>query len=550
MNYELDYWMNDTTRTFMSRDYLRPEQSIEDRITEICQAAAKILKKPEFAGELEYILRRGWVSLSTPVWANFGTTRGLPISCNNSYFEDNVQSILLKTAEIGMQTKNGAGTSAYLGHIRPRGSKISTGGFTDGPVHFMGMIQETTDIISQSSVRRGACAPYLDAEHPDFLEFLECREEGNHIQHLSLGACVSDAFLEKVKQREKREVEIWLRLHKKRFESGYPYIFFSDTVNRNKPQVYKDKGYTIWSSNLCSEICLPSSPDESFVCNLASMNILHFDEWKDTNAVSILAQLLDAVMTEYIEKTEGNFLMETARSFAMNHRAIGIGWLGWHSYLQANNIPFESMDAKLANVRVAQTIEKQALAASRYMAEEYGEPKLLEGYGMRNTTLQAIAPTVSSSIILGQVSPSIEPENSNYYTKDSAKGKFTHRNPFLQKLLQQKGKDVEKVWDEILLNGGSVQKLDFLDAEEKAVFKTFGEISQKEIIIQAAQRQKHIDQSQSLNLMIHPDTPIKDVNALIFDAHALGVKTLYYQRSVNLAQEYSRELVSCQSCEA
>jgi len=352
---------------------------------------------------------------------------------------------------------------------------------------------------------------------------------------------------------------IWAKVLKKRAESGYPYIFFTDTVNRNAPQVYKDLGLKIHSSNLCSEIALHSSPDESFVCDLASMNVLHFDVWRHTGAVRRMVYFLDAVMSEYIEKIEAmewtdpdDFeQMQAPLKFARRQRAIGIGILGYHSFLQSKMIPFESITARALNKQIAKYIDDESLAASKEMALSHGEPEMLVGYGIRHVTRTAIAPTTSSSFILGQVSPSVEPENSNYYTKDLQKGKFTYKNPYLEKLLEEKGQNSEETWRSILVTGGSVQHLDFLSQEEKDVFKTFGEIAQTEIIVQAADRQKFIDQSQSINLMIHPEESLKDVNALIIDAWVQGVKSLYYQRSTNPAQEYVRSLLSgCAVCEA
>lgn len=544
------YWINDATRLFMSRGYLEEGQTVEARIHDIAETAAKILKKPEFAAEIEEYILKGWISLSSPVWANFGKKSGLPISCNNSYFEDTIESILGKTAEIGMQTKYGAGTSAYLGALRPRGAKISGGGTSNGPVHFAGLIQETADIISQSNVRRGSCAIYLDVEHADIAEFLECREEGNPIQHLSMGVCITDAWMKSMIEGDGDKRKIWARILKKRSETGYPYVFWTDTVNRAAPQPYKDRGMKIHSSNLCAEIALASSPDQSFVCDLASMNVLHFHTWRETNAVGALVMLLDAVMTEYIEKIEHIPFMKTAWNFAVQQRAIGIGILGWHSCLQSRFIPFASMDAKLLNTQISKFISEKALGMSKQMAIEYGEPEMLKGYGRRHMTLMAIAPTTSSSFILGQVSPSIEPENSNYYTKNLSKGKFTYKNPYLLKLLQERELDTDEVWHDILLHGGSVQHMTTITEHERDVFKTFGEISQQEIIIQAAGRQIFIDQSQSLNLTIHPDTPLKEVNQLMISAWRLGVKTLYYQRGTNPAQEFARSLLSCVSCEA
>lgn len=546
----MTYWLNKESRQFLENGYLLPGQTPEQRIDIICNEAERILNKPGFAKEFREYMEKGWISLSSPVWSNFATDRGLPISCNNSYFEDNIESILSKTAEIGMQTKQGAGTSAYLGDLRARGSAISAGGKSFGPVHFMEMLETTIGIISQSNVRRGSCAVYLPIEHPDVMEFLECREEGHKIQNLSLGVCVSDDFMNEMISGDEAKKKIWVRVLKKRFETGFPYIFFTDTVNRNAPEEYKKLGRKIHSSNLCSEIALSSNHDESFVCNLASLNILHYEEWKDSNVAQALVYFLDAVMSEYIEKAKKMPLMETAYNFAVRQRAIGIGTLGWHSYLQSRMIPFESVAAQVKNTEIHRFIRDETLKASKAMALEYGEPDLLKGSGRRHMTLMAIAPTTSSSFILGQVSPSIEPQNTNYYPKDLAKGVFTYRNPYLKTILDKHGKDDHDTWRSILLFGGSVQQLDFLSIEEKNVFKTFGEIGQREIIIQAAGRQRYIDQAQSLNLKIHPKTPIKDVNTLIIDAWKFGVKTLYYQRSTNAAQEYNRNLLSCQVCEA
>ncbi|WP_396604805.1 ribonucleoside-diphosphate reductase subunit alpha [Bradyrhizobium sp. YCK136] len=543
-------WLNDDSRTFLERGYLQPGQSAEQRIREIADTAETILGMTGFAKKFEDYMHAGYISLSSPVWSNFGTDRGLPISCNNSYFEDTTESILLKTAEIGMQTKFGAGTSAFLGALRPRGAPIRGGGASFGPIHFMEMLETTTNIISQSTVRRGSCAVYLPVEHPDIHEFLDCREEGSPIQRLSLGVCISDAWMKAMVAGDQEKRKLWMRILQKRFETGYPYIFWTDTVNNGAPEVYRNYGMKIHSSNLCSEIALASSAEESFVCNLASMNLLWFDEWKKTDVAQTLVYFLDAVMSEYIEKTEDVPLMQTARNFAIRQRAIGIGSLGWHSYLQSNMIPFESMQAKLLNTSIHSFMQGETLEASQRMAKEYGEPDLLKGYGRRHVTLMSIAPTTSSSFILGQVSPSIEPLDSNYFVKDLQKGKFTYRNPYLQKVLADHAKDDEDTWRSILLKGGSVQHLDFLTDNERAVFKTFGEISQHEIIVQAAGRQNFIDQSQSLNLKIHPDTPLRDVNQLMISAWELGVKTLYYQRSTNPAQEYVRNLLSCVSCEA
>lgn len=544
------YWLNEDSRLFLERGYLQPGQTPEQRIRQIAEAAEAILRVDGFANKFEDYMAKGWYSLSSPIWANFGIQRGLPISCFGSYICDKLECILDKTAESGMMTKMGGGTSAYFGALRPRGTEISTGGKSSGPVHFMELFETVTNVVSQSNVRRGSFAAYLPIEHPDIQEFLQIRTEGNPIQNLSIGVTVSDAWMKSMVEGDADKRKIWGKIIQKRFESGYPYIVFSDNVNNNAPQVYKDKGKKIYASNLCSEIALSVTEDESFVCNLSSMNLLHYDEWKDTDAPEVLTYFLDAVMTEFIRKVAGLPFMQAPYKFAVTQRALGIGVLGWHSYLQSKMIPFESFEAKLLNVQIHKLLRDKTQAASRKMAMEYGEPELLKGYGLRNVTTLAIAPTTSSSFILGQVSPSIEPLNSNYFVKDLSKGKFTYRNPYLQTVLEKHGQDTRETWNSILIKGGSVQHLSFLSDLEKEVFKTFGEISQKEIVIQAAARQKYIDQSQSINMMVHPKTSPKDVNQLLIFAWEQGVKSLYYQRGTNPAQELGRNLLQCASCEA
>jgi ribonucleoside-diphosphate reductase alpha chain len=544
------YWLNEDSRLFLERGYLQPGQTPEQRIRQISEAAEAILRIDGFANKFEDYMAKGWYSLSSPIWANFGIQRGLPISCFGSYISDKLECILEKTAEAGMMTKMGGGTSAYFGALRHRGSEISSGGKSSGPVHFMEMFETVTNVVSQSNVRRGSFAAYLPIEHPDVQEFLQIRTEGNPIQNLSIGVTVSDSWMKSMIEGDADKRKIWGKIIMKRFESGYPYIVFSDNVNNNAPQVYKDRGKKIYASNLCSEIALSVSEDESFVCNLSSMNLLHYDEWKDTDAPEVLTYFLDAVMTEFIRKVAGLPFMQAPYKFAVTQRALGIGVLGWHSYLQSKMIPFESFEAKLLNVQIHKLLRDKTQAASRKMAIEYGEPELLRGYGLRNVTTLAIAPTTSSSFILGQVSPSIEPLNSNYFVKDLSKGKFTYRNPYLQTVLEKHGQDTRETWNSILIKGGSVQHLSFLSDLEKEVFKTFGEISQKEIVIQAAARQKYIDQSQSINMMVHPKTSPKDVNQLLIFAWEQGVKSLYYQRGTNPAQELGRNLLQCSSCEA
>ena len=544
------YWLNKDSRKFLERGYLIEGETPEQRIQDIADRAQSLLGIEGFSDKFYDYMSKGYYSLSSPIWSNFGRERGLPISCFGSYIGDTMVSILEKVAEVGQMTKGGGGTSAYFGALRGRGAAISSGGSSTGSIHFMELYDKLMNVVSQGNVRRGSFAAYLPVDHPDIEEFLKIRGEGHEIQEMSVGVCVSDEWMKKMIDGDKQARKIWGQVIKKRFESGYPYIFFSDNANNQAPQVYKDKGLKINNSNLCNEIMLSNSEDESFVCDLSSLNLERWEEWKDTDAVEVLVYFLDAVMTEFIEKTDGIKFMEAPRRFAINQRALGVGVLGWHSLLQSKMMAFESMDAKILNMEIWKHIRKHSDKASEELAGIFGEAPILEGYNRRNTTTLAVAPTTSSSFILGQSSPSIEPLNSNYFVKDLAKGKFTFKNPHLENLLKSKEKNDQETWKSILIKGGSVQHLDLLSQEEKDVFKTFGEISQKEIIIQAAQRQKFIDQGQSLNLMIPPNAKPKEVNELMIFAWEQGIKGLYYQRSSNPSQELARSILTCSTCES
>jgi ribonucleoside-diphosphate reductase alpha chain len=548
------YWLNKDSRKFLQRGYLLENETPEQRIQDIAKAAQKILVEftgdTKFAKKFEDYMHRGFYSLASPIWSNFGRKRGLPISCFGSHIPDTMEGILEKVSEVGMMTKGGGGTSAYFGSLRGRGEPISSGGESTGTVHFMELFESLMSVISQGNVRRGSFASYLPIDHKDIEEFLAIRSEGNSIQNLSIGVTIKDAWMKSMIEGDKEKRRIWGLVLKKRFESGYPYLFFTDNVNNQAPQVYKDTKTKINHSNLCTEIMLPNNDDESFVCDLSSMNLERYEEWKDTDAVETMIYFLDAVMSEFIGKTYGMPFMDAPRNFAIRHRALGLGILGWHSLLQSKMIAFESMEAKLLNSTIWKTIRERADKATKDLSELIGEPLLLKGYNRRNTTTLAVAPTTSSSFILGQVSPSIEPLESNYFVKDLAKGKFTYKNPYLKTLLKSKDKNNEETWKDILTHGGSVQHLEFLTQEEKDVFKTFAETSQKEIVIQAASRQKYIDQGQSLNLMIPAGTSPKAVNELIIFAWENGIKSLYYQRSSNPAKELARSIMTCKSCEA
>ena len=540
MEYKKYYWLNDESRLFLSRGYIT--ETPEQRIKDIANTAEKILGIDGFAQKFEDYMARGFYSLSTPVWINFGKQKGLPISCYGSNIDDNLDSILNASREIGMMSKYGGGTSAYLGNIRPRGTEISTGGKADGPVHYARMYDTTVDVCKQSEARRGACAVYLPVEHADIHEFLDIGTEGNPIQNLQYGVTVTDDWMGSMKAGDKDKRKIWAKIIQRRSEFGFPYIMFKDTSNSNSP--YKDLGLEITASNLCSEIQLPTDSYNSFVCCLGSINLLHWDEVQKTDAIEVYTQFLNAVMDEFILKSKTLPGLQRANRFAEQHRAIGIGVLGYHSLFQSKLINFDSLESKRLNNVIFRTIKERSENASKWLSEYKGYSCLREGFA--NTTLMAIAPTKSSSFIHGAVSMGIEPIKSNYFVKDLAKSKSVYKNPFLECELEKYDLNTEEVWEGILKKDGSVQHLDF---PTKEVFKSFVEISPKEIVLQAAQRQQYIDQSQSLNLMIDPSIKAKDINQLYLYAWEEGVKTLYYQFSQSSAQAFSRNILECASCE-
>ena len=553
-------WLNENSRKFLAAGYLGEGITAEERIANIAKRAEEILQMPGYAEKFYHYMSQGYYSLASPVWSNFGKERGLPISCFGSHIDDDIGNILYSQSEVGMMSKLGGGTSGYFGKIRHRGAEIKDNGQASGAVHLMKLFESMVDVVSQGSVRRGRFSPYLPIDHPDIMEFLEIGTEGNPIQELTHGVTVTNDWMQEMIDGDNDKRTVWAKVLQSRGEMGYPYIFFTDNANNNAADVYKDKKLPIYASNLCTEIMLPSDHKWSFVCVLSSINVLHYDKWKDTDAVETMIYFLDAVITEFLEKLEKyknspnlddqqTFLfMERAYNFSKDNRALGMGALGWHSLLQSKMLPFDSQEAYNLNSEVFKLIQKRSNVASKHLAEKFGEPELLKGYGRRNTTLNAIAPTTSSAFILGQVSQGIEPIWSNIYVKDIAKIKTTIKNPFLVKLLEDKGMNTPDVWKEIRDMDGSVQGLDFLSENEKEVFKTYPEIDQLSIIYQAANRQNYIDQGQSLNIIIHPDTPTKEVNKIHVTAWKLGLKSLYYQHSMNAAQKFKQKK-ECESCE-
>ncbi|RYH76080.1 ribonucleoside-diphosphate reductase subunit alpha [Flavobacteriaceae bacterium 144Ye] len=554
-------WLNEYSQQFLESGYLTEGVTPKQRIREIAERAEHILQIPGYADKFYHYMSEGFFSLASPVWSNFGKERGLPISCFGSHIDDDMGNILYTQSEVGMMSKLGGGTSGFFGKIRHRGAPVKNNGQASGAVHIMQLFESMVDVVSQGSVRRGRFSPYLPIEHPDIKEFLEIGTEGNPIQQLTHGVTVTNKWMEEMIAGDVEKRTIWAKVLQSRGEMGYPYVFFTDNANNGKPEVYKDKNHSIHASNLCTEIMLPSNDDWSFVCVLSSINVLHYDKWKSTDAVETMIYFLDAVITEFIEKLEvyrdsdnrddrQTFLfMERAYNFAKENRALGLGVLGWHSLLQSRMHAFDSQEAFNLNREIFKTIKERSYKASEELAVKFGEPKVLKGYGRRNTTLNAVAPTTSSAFILGQVSQGIEPIWSNIYVKDIAKIKTTIKNPFLENLLEEKGQNTTEVWRSIRDMDGSVQHLEFLTEQEKNVFKTYSEIDQLDVVYQASARQEFIDQGQSVNIIVHPEMPVKEINNIHITAWKLGLKSLYYQHSMNAAQKFKQKK-ECASCEA
>lgn len=547
------YWLNEETRKFLSKGILI-NQTPEERLREIANKADKWLGITGYADKFYSYMSKGWFSLSSPVWPNYGTDRGYPVSCFGGFVPDSMEGIQYTLFEQAMLTKGGGGTSSYFGAVRPRGSEITDNGKSNGSVNFMRQFDVMTDVVSQGQTRRGYMAAYLPIEHTDIEEFLDIGEDGNPIQGLMTGVTITDDWLNSMIAGDSIKRGTWARVLKARSQHGSPYLMFTDNANNNKPECYKDM--PIVASNLCSEIYLPSNEKETFVCVLCSMNLLHYDEWKDTDAVEVLTMFMDTMVSDFVTKLEKQGAADKhspynrVYNFATRHRALGLGVLGWHSYLQSKSVAFESKEAAKLNLEIFKYLSTESKKASVKLAEMFYP---VMGTNRRNTTLMAIAPTKSSSFVLGQVSQGIEPLMSNYFVNNTAKLVSVYKNPYLESVLDALGYNTKDIWDSIRTADGSVQHLSFLSEHLKEVFKTFAEINPETIIDQASVRQSYIDQGQSINLMISPSMSTKEVNALYLRAWKLGLKGLYYQFSLSAAQEMARgnsQSKECVACHA
>lgn len=544
------YWLNEVSVKFLRNGYVPEGQGIKEHFQKIGDKAEMLTGKKGLSHKFMDYLSRGWFLLPTPGITNFLDKKESAISCFGAFVEDSVEGLLMSDAEAGMLSKIGGGTSGDLSAIRAEGTPITGGGFADGVMRFVKRLQDTTGWISQRS-RRGKFAAYLDVEHPEIKKFLTIKDRTSEIQEIPFGVKIGDQWIEDLKAGKQENREVWAMIIKKKIESGFPYIMYKDNVNNNLVDVYQDKGMKVNNSNLCTEILLFNDHMNTFVCCISAMNIVHFDEWKDTDAVEVLLHILDAFLLDFIAKNENNPLLHRVVRFAKEQMAVGIGASGYHSYLQLNNIPFESFEAKQKNYQIFSKLQEMSYKASEDMAKVYGKPELLkeDKYKRRHTTLNAIAPNLSSGEIVGQWSNSTDLLYSNYFVKSLAKIKYTYKNPILVELLESKSKNTDEVWDMIKGNNGSVSELEFLSDHEKAVFKTSFEISPMETLIQNSVRTKFIDQGISFNTSIPHGTPAKDVSDFYLKAHELGIKTLYYQLNQNAAQSFTRKsIMECESC--
>jgi ribonucleoside-diphosphate reductase alpha chain len=523
--------------------YLLDGESPRDAYRRVASTVARRLSRPELAETFFDYIWKGWLCLASPVLSNTGTDRGLPISCFGIDVADSIQDIGGKNLEMMLLAKHGGGVGIGINQIRPAGAKITGNGTSDGVVPFCKIYDSTILATNQGSVRRGAASVNINIEHSDFEEWLEIREPKGDVNRQSLNihqcAVIGDKFMRRLEAGDVDARKRWGKLLQKRKATGEPYILFKGNTNKVNPPAYKENGLKVHMTNICSEITLHTDESHSFVCCLSSLNLAKYEEWKDTNLIYDATWFLDGVMEEFIQRAKGLRGFENSIRSAQKGRALGLGVLGWHTYLQEKGIPFEGLLAQFETRKIFSQLKIESERASMDLAESYGEPLWCSGTGMRNTHLRAVAPTVSNSKLSGNVSPGIEPWAANVFTEQSAKGTFIRKNPTLEQCLEDVGLNTSEVWSKILKDGGSVQGIDALDEvligdhdiPLKEIFKTFKEINQLELVNQAGLRQQYIDQSVSLNLAFPSEATPKWINKVHFDAWKKGVKTLYYTRT-------------------
>jgi len=544
--------------------YLYNGETPKKAYERVAKAAAKRLNKPEMADTFFEYIWNGWLCLASPVLSNMGTDRGFPISCFGIDVADSIYDIGNKNLEMMLLAKHGGGVGIGVNQIRPAGSVITNNGTSDGVVPFCKVYDSTILATNQGSVRRGAASVNLNIDHPDWEDWLEIREPKGDVnrQSLNMHQCtvIGDKFMRKLRDGDKVARRKWGKLLQKRKATGEPYIMFKGNVNKQNPSMYKDNALKVHMTNICSEIVLHTDENHSFVCCLSSLNLAKYHEWKDSNLIYDSIWFLDGVLEEFIQNAKNRRGFENSVRSAEKGRALGLGVLGWHTYLQQKGLPFEGLLAQYETRRIFSQIKIESERASMALAETFGEPLWCVGTGMRNTHLRAIAPTVSNSKLAGNISPGIEPWAANVFTDQSAKGTFIRKNPTLEQCLEDIELNTEKIWNQILRDGGSIQgikKLDEVligdhDIPIKEVFKTFKEINQLELVNQAGIRQQYIDQAVSLNLAFPAQVDPKFINKVHLEAHKKGIKTLYYMRTESVLrgdiaeQATSEECVSCE----
>ena len=523
--------------------YLYNGETPKEAYQRVATTVARRLNKPEMADIFFDYIWKGWLCLASPVLSNTGTERGLPISCFGIDVADSILDIGQKNLEMMLLAKHGGGVGVGLNMIRPSGANITMNGTSDGVVPFCKVYDSTILATNQGAVRRGAASVNLNIDHKDWEDWLEIREPKGDVnrQSLNLHQCtiIGDKFMRKLRDGDKVARRKWSKLLQKRKATGEPYIMYKGNVNKNNPSAYKDNALKVFMTNICSEIVLHTDENHSFVCCLSSLNLAKYHEWKDSNLIYDSIWFLDGVLEEFIQKSKNRRGFENAVRSAEKGRELGLGVLGWHTYLQQKGFPFEGLLAQYETRRIFSQIKIESERASYALAEEFGEPLWCVGTGFRNTHLRAIAPTVSNSKLAGNISPGIEPWAANVFTDQSAKGTFIRKNPTLVKELEKHKLNTEKIWDQILRDGGSIQGIKQLEnvtigehnVPIKEVYKTFKEINQLELVNQAGIRQQYIDQAVSLNLAFPSQADPKWINKVHLEAWKKGIKTLYYMRT-------------------
>ena len=555
MDYSKDALLSDAGLRILKDRYLTDEETSPQE--SFYRVSKTFSDNSEMAERIYKYASNLWFMFSTPILTNGGTKRGMPISCFLNYVPDSRIGLTEHYTENAWLATVGGGIGGHWGHIRSDGTETSGGSISTGSIPFMHVVDSEMLAFSQGKTRRGSYAAYQDISHPEIEEFIEMRKPSGgdvHRKCLNLhhGINISDKFMsiidnctinpsaddtwELIDPHTKRVVrkvsakKLWQKILETRVATGEPYVCFIDTVQKSLPESQKKIGLKVHHSNLCSEITLPTNEERTAVCCLSSLNLEKYDEWKeDSSFIPDVVRFLDNVLEYFINNA--NDFLHRAKYSAMRERSIGLGTMGFHSYLQSKNIPFESVMAKVQNKIIFSHIKKQAEETSKSLGKERGEAPDMVGTGMRNAHLLAIAPNATSSIICGSTSPSIEPMRANVYSQKTMSGTFLMKNKYLQKILKEKGIDNDTTWKSILAKRGSVKHLEELSELEKEVFATAIEIDQRWIIDLAADRQQYICQSQSVNIFVPADVNIKDLHLLHLSAWKKGLKTLYYCRS-------------------